>query len=272
MTRPRILIYACPADHHDVASWYRYRDRITALLSTGAEWTLRVDDEPLFRYAADARSVTARIDRMHVAGPEIVLVQWSTYVFYSASALILGMDVSRDVVEARMGGERLLRSYPAGFDAAACGCAGYDLHPGSEDGLHTTETLVRLVDDPVYLGPAWMVNDGEGVPDASRFDVLTLRADRRFAAFRPRDQDIASETLKAISVGDGLAIVGRSDPLVSDVALLADATDELSLFLQPVDAKRRHTRVTIGRCHMDDSFTCVYNHPPIARLEPRFMI
>lgn len=272
MTRPRILIYACPADHHDAASWYRYRDRFTALLSTEAEWTLRADDEPLFRYDADARSVLSRLDRMNVAGGEIVLVQWSTYVFYSASALLLGPDVSLGAVQERMGGERLLRSYPAGFDANACGCAAYDLHPDSKAGLRTIETLVRLVDDPVYVGPSWMVNDGEGTPDNSRFDVLTLRDDKRFAVFRPRDHDVARETLKAITDGDGLAIVGRSDPVLSDVALLADATDELSLFLEPVDAQRRHTRVTIGRCHMDDSFTCVYNHPPIARLEPRFLI
>src|SRR5687768_18594047 len=105
-----------------------------------------------------------------------------------------------------------------------------------------------------------------------RFDVLTLRDDKRFAAFRPRDQDTARATLKAITDGDGLAIVGRSDPLLSNVALLADAADELSLFLEPVDAKRRHTRVTVGRCHMDDSFTCVYHHPPNPGQEPRFLI
>ena len=272
MTRARILIYSCPADHHDAGSWYRYRDRITALLSTGAEWTMRVNDDPLFRYDADARSVVSRIDRMSVAEREIVLAQWSTYVFYSASALLLGPDVSIGAVQERMGGERLLRSYPAGFDANACGCAAYDLHTGSEDGLRTIETLVRLVDDPVFIGPSWMVNDGEATPDTSRFDVLTLRDDKRFAAFRPRDRDIARETLKAITDGDGLAIVGGSDPVLSDVALFADTTDELSLFLQPFDAKRRHTRVTVGRCHMDDSFTCVYQHPPMSGHEPRFLI
>jgi hypothetical protein len=52
----------------------------------------------------------------------------------------------------------------------------------------------------------------------------------------------------------------------------ADTSDELSLFLDGADAGRAFPRVTIGRCHMDDSFVCLYNSAYVKDATLRFLV
>lgn len=265
----RLLIYASLVDHHRPADWYRYRDRIHETLTrAGAAGSVTVVDDPLFTYGVDPESVIARINAMQPARSAIMLAQWSTIVFYSASVLILGEGVDPHVVRSALESEPFLKEHVGEYTLHSGSCYVYDLFPYEEKDRPATRRIVECVPNRVYVGASWTVNDGEGVADEARFELVgrvpvgANGIPQTMVAFRPRVAGEEEEIWKGARQGDGLAVLGEDDPRLPVVLASPDIANELPLFMGADDDGRTRPRVTIGRCHMDDGFVCLYNHQP----------
>jgi hypothetical protein len=263
----RLLIYASPVDHHRPADWYGYRDRIHETLArAGAAGAVSVDDDPLFTYGVAPESVLARVNAMQPGRSEIVLAQWSTIVFYSASVLVLGEGVDPHVVRSALRSEPFLKEHVGAYTLLSGTCYVYDLFPYDENDRPATRRIVERVPNRVYVGASWIVNDEEGVVDEARFEILGRvalgenRSPEAIVAFRPRVADDEEEIWTRARQGDGLALLSEDDPRLPVVLTSPDVDNELPLFMGADEDGRIRPRVTIGRCHMDDAFVCLYNH------------
>jgi len=273
-----LLLFSSPVDHHDPSQWYRYRERVRdALLGAKAARSVSLDDDdPLFGYGADVKSVLARIDGVQPAAGEIALAQWSTIVFYSASVLFLGEGVEPRVVRSALRSEPFLREHVGRYALRSAGCAAFYLYPRVDADVAPTRRLVEHVRDRVYVGPRWMVSDGDGRVDEARFDVLRVAGESGddlsgSVAFRPRAGRTEEEIWDMGAQGDGVAVLSADDPRVPRVLEAPEVGDELALFMGD-DGGRAFPRVTIGRCHMDDTFVCLYNHPPPTDEQLQFVV
>jgi hypothetical protein len=273
-----LLIYSSPVDHHDPAQWYRYRERIRdALTGAGAGREVSLDDDPLFTYGVDLESVIARVNAVQPGRGEIVLAQWSTIVFYSAAVLFLGEGVDTQVVRSALRSEPFLKEHVGEYTPRSASCHAHQLYPAVDEDVTATRRIVGCVHDRVYVGARWMVNDEEGRVDDGRFEVLrgadgSGEGPLRSLAFRPRVPEIEEEIWKMGAQGsDGVAVLSANDPRLPAILEAADVADELTLFIGD-GGGHMPPRVTIGRCHMDDTLVCLYNHPPVTDENLQFLV
>jgi hypothetical protein len=276
----RLLIYSSPVDHHNPADWYRYRDRIHDILDRArVASSVTVDDDALFTYGADMGSVIARVNATRPHPGEVVLAQWSTIVFYSASVLFLGDRVEAPTVRGTLSDEPFLKEHVGAFSVESGSCYGYERFPYEDEDIAETRRIVECVPNRVYVGASWSINDGEGRPDERNFEILHRlplkpgRIPEAIVAVRPRT-DGAEEELWRNARHDGIAVLSQDDPrLQSTIAAAASETTEwLPLFMGSDADGRARPRVTIGYCHMDDVLVCLYNHPPVADESLRFLV
>lgn len=264
---PHLLTYAASFSRDIPASWYRYRDRVLHTLSTsGCAGVVTADDEPIFTYGVDPLAAVARINEMRPDAAQVVLAQWTAVEFYSASVVVLGDDVSAESVKGALSSERLLREHSGEFAAQGALMFGYQLEVVTDDGLAAALRLARRVPNAVYVTDRPAVNDGEGEIDDDNFEVLhqsgvgSNAVDGGLVVFRPRSPEAEAGLVRgAARNNNGVAVLQADDPLLADVERLAEVDNELALFLGGAD-DHRMTRVTIERCHMDDSFVAVYGH------------
>ena len=276
----RLLIYSSQVDHHNPADWYRYRDRVRGLVDgPGAASSVTVHDEPLFTYGADPRSVVARVNGVQPGPAEIVLAQWSTIVFYSAAVLFLGDAVDPRLVRTALSGEPFLKEHVGAYSLGAGSCYGYERFPYENEDIAETRRIVECVPNRVYVGPSWVINDGEGRPDEERFEVLHRlplkpgRIPEAIVTVRARS-DGAEEELWRSAKQDGIAVLSEDDPRLHATVEAAanEIVDALRLFTGSDADGRTRPRVTIGYCHMDDVLVCLYNHPPVADETLQFLV
>jgi hypothetical protein len=276
----RLLIYSSPVDHHDAAAWYRYRDRIHDILAGARVAPLvTVDDDPLFTYGVDVSSVIARVNATRPRPDEIVLAQWSTIVFYSASVFFLGEGVEARAVRSALSGEPFLKEHVGAYSLDSGSCYAYERFPYENEDIAETRRIVECVPNRVYVGASWMINDGEGLPDERSFEVLRRiplkpgRIPEAIVAVRPRG-DAAEEELWRSARHDGVAVLSDDDPRLSAAveAAASESTEELRLFMGSDADGRTRPRVTIGHCHMDDVLVCLYNHSRVADEALRFLV
>lgn len=276
----RLLIYSSPVDHHNPAAWYRYRDRIRGILDgTNAAPSASVDDYPLFTYGADVGSVIARVNATRPRAGEIVLAQWSTIVFYSASVLFLGDGVDASAVRNALSAEPFLKEHVGAYSLDSGSCYAYERYPYENEDIAETRRIVECVPKRVYIGASWMINDGEGLPDERSFEVLhqlsleSGRIPEAIVVARPRSGD-AEEELWRRARQHGVAVLGEDDPRLATTveAVANESTEGLLLFMGSDADGRARPRVTIGHCHMDDTFVCLYNHSRVADESLRFLV
>ena len=261
---PHLLTYSASFSRDIPASWYRYRDRVLRTLSaSGCAGVVTADDEPIFTYGVHPSAAVARINAMRPDAAQVVLAQWTAVEFYSASVVVLGDDVSAESVKGALRSERLLREHRGEFAAQGALMFGYQLEVLTDDGLGAALRLARCVPNAVYVADRPAVNDGEGEIDDDNFEVLHQSGVGSNAlagglvVFRPRSPEAEAEVVRGAARNNGVAVLQADDPLLADVARLAEIDNELALFLGGAD-DHRMKRVTIERCHMDDSFVAVY--------------
>jgi hypothetical protein len=268
----RLLIYASPVDHHNPADWYRYRDRIRGLLDdSNVASSVTVDDDPLFTYGVDVSSVIARVNATRPRADEIVLAQWSTIVFYSASVLFLGDDVDARAVRTALGAEPFLKEHIGEYSIDSGSCYAYARYPYETEDIVETRRIVECVPNRVYVGPSWLIDDGEGLPSGQSFEVLRRlplkpgRIPEAIVAVRA-PSDGAEEELWRSARHDGVAVLSEDDPRLAAIVEAAgnEFYEALRWFMGSDADGRARPRVTIGHCHVDDTLVCLYNHPRVA--------
>ena len=257
---PHLLIFSAAFSRDFPASWYSYRDRILdALSASGCASVVTADDAPIFSYGIDPVAALARVNAMRPDAGQVIVAQWTAFEFYSSSVVVLGHGVTAESVTGALRSERLLRDHSGELTAQGALMYGYDLDVFTDEELLAALRLARRVPNAVYVAERPMVNDGEGEIDHTRFELLPQfgAPDRGFVVFRPRTPEAEAEVVQSAARNDGVAVLQSDDPVLEDIARFADVGDELALFLDGADGQRRK-RVTIGRCHMDDSFVAVY--------------
>ena len=261
---PHLLTYSASFSRDIPASWYRYRDRVLhTLSSSGCASVVTADDEPIFTYGVHPAAGVTRINEMRPGAAQVVLAQWTAVEFYSASVVILGDDVSAQSVKGALRSERLLREHSGEFATQGALMFGYQLEVLTDDGLAAALRLARRVPNAVYVADRPAVNDGEGEIDHDNFEVLhqsgvgSNAVDGGLVVFRPRSDEAEADVVRGAARNNGVAVLQADDWLLADVERFAELDNELALFLGGAD-DHRMTRVTIERCHIDDSFVAVY--------------
>ena len=275
----RLLFYASPVDHHNPAAWYRYRDRTRDILTgANAAGSVSVDDDPLFTYGTEVASVIARVNATRPRPGEIVLAQWSTIVFYSASVLFLGDGVDARAVRTALSGEPFLKEHVGDYSLESASCYAYQLAPYEDEEKRAVRRLVECVPDRVYAAPLDLLYDEEGaVVDEERFEVLRQRQPTRpgfldgRAVFKPRSAELEEEIWDLGARLEGLAVLSENDPRTSVLLEATDFANELPLFTGE-EARPLVPRVTIQRCHMDDAIVCLYNHAYVEGATLQFLV
>jgi hypothetical protein len=261
---PNILLYSFASpQENEPASWYRYRDHLAEMLDTASNrWHVVIEDDPLFRLGARVSAVVERISGIIPASREIIVVQWSAFTCHASAALVVGAGVPAAEVRAALRGEHFLREHAGEFRVDSGSCFGYWLEPGQDADQALLAQLVGRIDQRVYAGEAVRFVTGVHVlrnPDRSKVAVV-----------RAPDAGVEHRIWNDWRELHWIVVAGANDPLLASSTSLTSlhVGDELQLFMDSTGERRRHPRVTIGRCHEDSSIVCLYNahHVPDDRL------
>jgi hypothetical protein len=209
----------------------------------------------------------------------VVLLPWCDVEGFHAFAALAGEGVEVGAVRGALAGEHLVRAHAAGRGPADGGLVAYDYFQVPREQL---DRVVACVPNPVYVGMLHALL-GEDLQPADPREVEILRSEtiangsewphNELVAYRPLAGAPDARRWWDVSRNPdlGLVVASDGDPVLSlgyegmisrsALALLAGADAEGRLW----------PRVNVGE-FQDETFVCLYNHPPVVWVRGAFTV
>ncbi len=268
----RRLFYTSPVDHHNSESWEGLASSLKRAVVSACDsgLSVQVGTRPLFGYGTDTEEALAEIEEQHLAPREVRIDLWSSIVFYAAVCVTLGSGIRRKERRALMSrlkkkelsDQTLLREHEGPYDLESGRVYGYSLSPS--DDRATIARLLEPFDGPIYLGEHWLIQDETEQVDTKSFD-LVFRVGPNLAVFFASDPEAEERIWEACLSGEGLIAFYADDP--AEAALKRRFSDFEDLQILLAEHPSAAMRVTIGRCHQDDSLVVVHGPPYAPELD-----
>lgn len=258
-----ILIYQCPVDHHGPNDWAAWNEKVTSCLRGYHQdqfgfyppFKIISNNKPLFYYGRKrASSIDDLKNETTVQSDVVEIRHWSTIVFYSAVAIIVGEGVEIEEVKRCLRHLILLNEYPNGFaleqvKLALYGNAPEQLLTWLKNKRYNSE-LVYVTNRP-YEGFDWNWLTPEN------WAVLRESSDN-IVVVQPKP-GCPIELIWRYHMDHAFTAVGQSSILIDTIIAGFDDCDDMALFLGKLKVKE--PIITFNRNHVDDCYFCAYNLP-----------
>lgn len=277
----RRLFFTSPVDHHNLGSWDGLGRSLKAAVaaSCGRDVSIEVGTRPVFGYDTDVDETLAELEELRLGPREIRVDLWCSIFFYGTICVTLGPGLRRQERRAltrrlskkELARHTLLREHEGAYDLDSGRVFGYQLFPGDDRARSTITEILEPFDGPVYLGEEWLVQDEDGILDNESFELIASRlkvagsgvegaVEEYLALFLARDPEAEARAwLNATASGQGLIALYADDAAEAKLVRRFTAFEDLPILL--AEAPSANMRVTIGRCHDDDSLVVVYGPP-----------
>ncbi len=286
----RRLFYTSPVDHHNLEHWADLGRSLSRAVATigDSELSVEVGTRPIFGYGSDSEEATAAVEEQRLAPRQVRIDLWCSICFYATVCLTLGPGVSRRERRAlrrrlrkkELAAETFLRQHEGPYDLDS-GCSyGYSLDPGDDRDRSTIADLLAPFDPPLYLGERWLLQDRSEQIDTDSFDLVVSHrlspiggtSGPDLGIFLALDSAAEERIWQACTAGEGLIACYPDDPAEEQLLRRFSDFEDLRIFL--AEAPSAGMRVTIGRCHQDDSLVVVHGPPYAPELDepPVFVI
>ncbi len=215
---------------------------------------IHVCDQPVIGYGTDSAAASQGFPQPPLAPTEIRIDLWTSIVLYATLRITAGHLVDPDRIRHALGDLTLLSEQQGIPTPDQARLRAYGDLPSPA----TRGKLIAQLADPVYLGHL-----DEGLLDENGdpwngVEILRLESER-VAVFRLGD----AETERVFwdgafsSLGHGRILLDLEDPALPRLARRFEHFEDCPLLLS--DLTDRRPRITVGRCHMDDAYLCLYH-------------
>jgi hypothetical protein len=246
--------------------------------SCGGDVSVSIGTRPVCGAGSDLGATIQSMSDQRLEAREIRIDSWFSYMFYETICITLGPEVrdpERRALTSRLcrqelSGETLLREHEGSYGLGSGLVFGYELFAGDDPARSTIRRLLEPLPDRVYLGEDSLTEDEEERDDealeviASRLRVtgsgVEGALDAHLALFRARDPaaELRAWTRATVS-GQGLFALAADDPALKALVGRFMEFEDLRILLAAAPSDTM--RLTIGRCHPDDSLVLVYGPP-----------
>ena len=247
-------LYASPVDLDNLGDWVDWSARLSRTVGQNVEerHELRVIEEPLLAPGIDVEERLAALEELEMASRGIRLELWSVHRGYGVVAITLGPGIVRRERRALLRGldkalapRPLLAQHEGPWDLDRCTAFGYALDPADEADRVQIRWLVEALDQPLYMGERWLLQDRSEAIDPARYFIGQQICPRRVVFVAETEKAELDAWAQATS-GEGLIAL---DPDDADLDLFArhfGASHDLETFLVQATAHNL-PRVTLGR-------------------------
>ncbi|HQR08471.1 MAG TPA: hypothetical protein PLN21_16710 [Gemmatales bacterium] len=253
-----VLLYFCPVDHCCLDQWNTWAESVVqALLWVPSDEevkpfpAVRISNSPVFTYDGQLTPIATLSKETTIEPSAIEVRHWSTIVYYSAVAIVIGEDIDVTEVKKRLCHLQLLNQHLNGFDLKGIKLALY--HHCAILDLKFRQFINRG-GFMVYL-TGWYQEDPEEQKWVLQrepkpvYDVCVIQPNDD-----SRDYEIWSN-----SNGNNLIAISLASSFIDALISVFHENDDLQPFLGKW--KIKEPMITFNRNHTDDTFSCTYNLP-----------
>jgi hypothetical protein len=287
----RRLFFTAPSGFRDSDRWSRLACSLKTAVeeSCGGDVSVSIGTRPVCGSGRDLVETLQGIGEQKLGARDVRVDPWCSYMFYETICITLGPGVRDPESRALTGrlsrqelaGETLLRDHEGSYGLDSGWVFGYELFARDDRARSTIIQLLESFPDRVYLGEDWLTRDEDGrIDEAIEVIASGLRVadssvegalDEHLALFRAPDSVAEARAwTRATASGQGLIALAADDPAVEALVRRFMELDDLPILL--AEAPSTTMRVTIGRCHDDDSLVLVYGPPGALEVDDPLLI
>ncbi len=277
----RRLFYTSPVDHHNLEEWPDLARSLSHAAEAACDRDIRLEvgPRPVFGYGTDVEEMLSALEAQELAPRQVRVDLWCSICFYAAVCVTLGpgirrrerRDLIRRLGNKQLAGEAFLRQHEGAYDLDSGQCYGYHPEAADDRDRSTIADLLTAFDQPLYLGERWLLQDQNEQIDSESFDLI-VPSGPNLGIFQAKDSAAEEIIWQACRNGEGLIAFYPDDPAEEQMLRRFSDFEDLRIF--HAEAPSAGMRVTIGRCHQDDSLVVVHGPPWAPELDqpPMFVI
>jgi hypothetical protein len=265
----RRLFFTSPVDHHNLRDWGSLARSLKAAVEAacGRDVSVVIGSQPVFGHGTDVDETLAELEEQRLGLREVRVDLWCSIVVYATLCVALGPGIRRQerrallrrLLKKELTRQVLLREHEGSYDFLGGGYVyGYSISPGDDRDRSTLSFLLEPFDGPLYLGEPWLLQGTDERVDEEAFEVI-VRPAPNLAIFLANDPEAEERIWEMATSGQGLIAFYPDDP--AEAALVRSFADFRDLPILVAEAPSSGIRVTIGRCHQDDSLVVIYGPP-----------
>lgn len=264
------FFHTSPVDLDNLGEWDELARRLRRCLASSFEGPHRLEiaDSPRLAPGADIAEQLADLEELTLSPREARLELWSVHPGYAVVATLLGSGFVRRerrcllrAYERALDPHPLLAQHEGAWDLDACTAFGFALDPADEVDRVQVRWLVEPLDEPLYMGERWLLQDRSESIDPERYFVGQELGPQR-VLFIAESEEAELDAWARAGSGEGLIALDPDDPDMSVFARRFGDGSELETFLVHAVCHAL-PRVTLGRgpCRPGSPRVMVYDPP-----------